>query len=461
MKSPTRRRVAALAAAVLGVGAVTSLATLPAQAQELAKYPIVDGSITWGVKESFRNYVVGPIAGGAIAVEDGAVRNDDGTFTFAPVTGVSDMPNQATETTSGGGVHFTGHHGDLDLLIENIETVSDTVSYTGAIYADVTSGGEVFEDVHFADFEVGSWTWVDGFTTLTDAPVTLTADGAEAFAGFYNAGDALDPITIAVKTDLTDPIEDPTSDDPSSDDPSSDDPSSEDPSGGPATVYEVTGGDADWGVKESYRDYVVGPIADGEITVIDPATLNADETFHFPNASGAFTAETCALDAAFEGGVNFYGHEGEMDLDVADLSVKSADGALALYSGATHIADVDVAELAISDGQISVAGAGATVAADGVDFFGGFYTEGTALDAVSFTVELADAPDTTCEPTGNPGGGGDGGGETTTGVSGASSPKLPTTGSPLTFVLAAAAALLVAGVGVMVLTRRRALANGD
>ncbi|SDD07062.1 HtaA domain-containing protein [Glycomyces harbinensis] len=455
MKSPTRRRLAALAAVALGAGAVTGLAALPAQAQDATEYPIVDGSIDWGVKESFRSYVTGPIAGGAIAVEDGAVQNTDGTFTFGGVTGVNDLPGQEIDAQSTGGVHFTGHHGQLDMLIENVRTVTDTISYTGALYADVTSSGVFFDDVHFGDIDAsGSWTWIDGYTTLTDAPVTLTADGAEAFAGFYEAGQALDPVTVAVEID-TDPGEEP-----SSEDPSSDDPGGEDPSGTPATVYEVTGGDADWGVKESYRDYVVGPIADGEITVVDPATLNSDETFHFPNASGAFTAETCALDASFEGGVNFFGHGGEMDLDVADLSVKSADGALALYSGETRIADVDVAELAISGGQISVAGAGAAVAADGVDFFGGFYTEGTALDPVSFTVELADAPDTACEPTGNPGGGGNGGGDNTADTSGAGSPKLPVTGSPLTYVLAAAAALLVAGVAVMVLARRRALANG-
>ncbi|MEU6250679.1 HtaA domain-containing protein [Glycomyces sp. NPDC047010] len=454
MRAPTRKRVAAFAALALGAGAVVGLAAVPAQAQEPAKYPIVDGSVVWGVKESFRNYVTGPIAGGAIEAVDGASVNDDGTFTFKPVTGVSDLPNQTTETTAPGGVRFTGHHGELDLLIENVETVSDTESYTGAIYADVTSGDDVFEDVHFADFTVGSWTWVNGFSTLTDAPVVLTADGAEAFAGFYKAGDALDPITIAVKTDMTDPIEEPTEEEPSSEDPTSEAPSSEEPGG---TVYDVTGGDADWGVKESFRSYVTGPIANGEITVAEPATENADGTYHFPEAAGTFTAETCHLDASFAGGVNFYGHEGELDLDLADLSVKSVDGGLAVFSGATQIADVVVGELAIAGGAVTVDGAAATVAAGGVDFFGGFYTEGTALDPVSFTVQIADAPDTTCEPTGTPGGGGTGGEDTGTDSAGAGSPKLPVTGSPLVLFVAAAGALLAGGVAVMVLARRRAL----
>ncbi|GAA2310517.1 HtaA domain-containing protein [Glycomyces scopariae] len=445
MRAPVRKRLAVLSAVALGAGTVLGLAALPAQAQEPAVYPIVDGSVTWGVKETFRNYVTGPIAGGAIEVVDGAAQNGDGTFTFAPVTGTLDQTTQTTATESGGGVRFTGHHGALDLLIENVATVSDTVGYTGAIYADVTSNGEVFEDVHFADFEVGQWTWVDGFTTLTDAPVTLTADGAEAFAGFYQAGAALDPITIVYEADLTE--------EPSEEESSSEAPTTEEPGG---EVYDVTGGDADWGVKESFRDYVTGPIANGAITVQEPAAENEDGTYRFPDASGTFAAETCSLDAAFAGGVNFYGHEGELDLDLTDVSVKSTDGGLAVFSGDTRIADVAVDELAIEDGVVAVSGAAAVVAADGVDWFGGFYPAGSELDALSFSVALDGAPDTTCEPTGNPGGGG-GGEETTTGASGAGSPKLPVTGSPLTLFIAAAGALLAGGAAVMVLARRRAL----
>ncbi|MCD0442943.1 HtaA domain-containing protein [Glycomyces sp. A-F 0318] len=462
MKSPTRRRLAALAAVALGAGAVTGLAALPAQAQESTQYPIVDGSITWGVKESFRNYITGPIAGGEITLGGGAVEDGDGAYVFGGAAGVTDLGAQTYAAATTGSVHFYGHHGQLDLLLENLEFTADHATFSGEIIADVTSLGTLTEDVVVAEFDYSGvpspWTNTDGFARLDDVPATLTAAGAEAFAGFYQAGSALDPVSIAIKTDMGSPGgEAPSTEEPSSEDPSSEEPGGEDPSGEPATVYEVTGGGADWGVKESYRDYVTGPIAHGEITVIEPASPNGDGTFHFPDASGGFTAETCALDASFAGGVNFYGHDGQMDLDVADLSVESADGALALYAGGTHIADVAVAELAVSGGEINVDGAAATVAAGGADFFAGFYPEGTALDPVSFTVELADAPDTVCEPTGNPGGGGgDGGDETSANASGAGSPKLPVTGSPLTLVVAAAV-LLAGGAGAMVLARRRAV----
>ncbi|MFG3342249.1 HtaA domain-containing protein [Glycomyces sp. NPDC048151] len=462
MKSPTRKRLAAAAALALGAGAAVSLTSLPAQAQEVAAYPIVDGSITWGVKESFRSYVTGSFSQGTISVLDGAQQNDDGTFEFGSATGVNDLPNQALDAAAEGGVNFAVPIHGIDITLENLYVEMDLAGYTGTLFADVAYGTTEADDVPIVDIDAGGqWTHVSGFMTLTDAPTALTAEAVPIFQN-YAAGAAMDPITIAVKTDMANPIDDEPTDDPTSDTPSSeapsDDPSSEDPAGD-ATVYAVTGGAADWGVKESYRQYVVGPIANGEITLTDPATENGDGTYRFPEATGTFTAETCAVDAAFAGGVNFYGHEGEMDLDIAGLSVKSTDGALALYSGGTLIANVAVAELAVEDGAITVDGAPATVSADGVDFFGGFYEEGEALDPVSFDLELADAPDTTCEPTGN-GNGGNGNGSgssTSTRADGAGTPKLPKTGSPLTFVLAAAAALLAGGIAVTVVARRRAL----
>ncbi|THV26555.1 HtaA domain-containing protein [Glycomyces paridis] len=460
MKSPTRKRIAGLAALVVGAGAAVAFAAAPAAAQTATKYEIVDGSVTWGVKASFRNYITGPIAHGEITVSDGAAQNGDGTFTFGGAEGVTDLGAQTYTAATEGGVHFYGHDGALDLLLENIEFTADHGSYSGEIIADVTSLGEPSQDVVIAEFDYSGvaspWTNTDGFARLDDVPTTLTEAGAEAFAGFYSAGTALDPVSIAIKTDMNAPIDPPTTEEPTDTEEPTE--TTEEPTGEPATVYEVTGGAADWGVKQSFRDYVTGPIAHGEITVLDPAADNGDGTYRFPDASGAFTAETCALDASFEGGVNFYGHDGELDLDLVDLRVASVDGGLALYSGEALIANVAVERLAVADGAIGVDAAPATVAAAGVDFFGGFYPEGTDLDAVSFTVELADAPDTTCEPTGNPGGGTGGDDDpTATDVAGAGTPKLPVTGSPLMIVLVAAAVLLAGGAGAMILARRRAV----
>ncbi|WP_030156455.1 HtaA domain-containing protein [Glycomyces sp. NRRL B-16210] len=460
MKSSTRKRLAGLAALAVGAGVAVGLAASPAHAQETGQHDIVDGSLSWGIKQSFRNYIVSPIAHGSITLGGGATQNGDGSFTFGGAEGAADLDAGTYAAETDGSVYFYGHDGELDLLFENFAFTADDASQTGTIYVDVTTSGVLAEGVEFAtfDYSASPWQVSGGVAQLDGAPAVLTEDGATAFAGFYSAGTELDPVSIVAGLEEV-PVDPPTTDTPTDDD-TTDEPTTDEPTGTPATVYDVTGGEADWGVKESFRNYITGPIAHGEITLLAPATENADGTYRFPNASGAFTAETCALDASFEGGVNFYGHDGELDLDLADLSVKSVDGGLAVYSGADLIANVSVDELAVTGGAITVDGAPATVAAAGVDFFGGFYPEGSDLDAVSFTVELAGAPDTTCEPTGNPGGNPGGNADNPTKPAGAGSPKLPTTGSPLTIVLAAAAALLIAGVAVMVLTRRRALQAG-
>ena len=47
--------------------------------------------VDWGIKQSFRNYIKGPIAHGAYTASDGATENADGTFRFAFVSGTYDV----------------------------------------------------------------------------------------------------------------------------------------------------------------------------------------------------------------------------------------------------------------------------------------------------------------------------------------------------------------------------------
>ncbi|NED89104.1 Htaa domain protein, partial [Streptomyces sp. SID11233] len=43
----------------------------------------------------------------------------------------------------------------------------------------------------------------DGLVRLTEAPARLTAEGAEVFGGVYQAGTAMDPVSLAVALDDT------------------------------------------------------------------------------------------------------------------------------------------------------------------------------------------------------------------------------------------------------------------
>ena len=77
---------------------------------------------------------------------------------------------------------------------------------------------------------------------------------------------------------------------------------------------EATDGVLDWGIKESFRQYVEGPIADGEITMTPPATRNDDGTFRFPDGTGDIDPEAGTATVDLAGGVYFEGHSGTLQL---------------------------------------------------------------------------------------------------------------------------------------------------
>ena len=53
-----------------------------------------------------------------------------------------------------------------------------------------------------------------------------------------------------------------------------------------AEAVPITGGALTWGVKASFRNYVQGPIALGNIQTHDGASKNPDGTFNFPFTAG-------------------------------------------------------------------------------------------------------------------------------------------------------------------------------
>ncbi|NEE40945.1 hypothetical protein G3M53_88155, partial [Streptomyces sp. SID7982] len=80
------RRPITLAAAVATaavLGATFALPALAADNSEAAppaaapKLELVDGTLDWGIKEKFRDYLVGPIAQGKITLADGAKQAAD------------------------------------------------------------------------------------------------------------------------------------------------------------------------------------------------------------------------------------------------------------------------------------------------------------------------------------------------------------------------------------------------
>lgn len=160
------------------------------------------GALDWGVKASFRAYVEGPIANGSIEVADPASRNADGTVRFGAGDGSGD--ETALQAGFGGTVTFAGHEGALRLEISDPRVDIDGAA--GTLIADVRSksleSGELeeYDDVALADLDLSAAPVqvADGVATATAVPATLTEAGAPAFAGFYEAGEALDPVTFSV-----------------------------------------------------------------------------------------------------------------------------------------------------------------------------------------------------------------------------------------------------------------------
>ncbi|RKS90130.1 Htaa protein [Microbacterium sp. AG790] len=100
----------------------------------------------------------------------------------------------------GGAASFTGHGGLLDLTISN-PVIQVTGARTATLSAYVQSqayGGSPSVDgrVVLANLTLPAATTRGGAIVWTDAAATLTAAGAEAFGGFYSAGESLDPVSF-------------------------------------------------------------------------------------------------------------------------------------------------------------------------------------------------------------------------------------------------------------------------
>jgi len=177
--------------------------SLAVAAPSTVRRSIASGTVSWGVKESFRSYVTGPIAHGEITVT-GATTGDDGVLLWPVTGGTYDPVTRTTTATLGGTVRFTGHDGVLDLSIENPRLT--LTGGTGVLTADVRSKDEStgkvvsYPGVAVADVDASSAVTVGGSAVVVaNAPAVLATAGAPAFGGFYEAGTALDAVSARLE----------------------------------------------------------------------------------------------------------------------------------------------------------------------------------------------------------------------------------------------------------------------
>ncbi|ROP74901.1 HtaA domain-containing protein [Curtobacterium sp. PhB115] len=224
MHTQTRpaRRLRALSATVTAIIGLTAAVagTVPtaAAAASAPSTSVTGGTLDWGFKQSFRNYV--PAAGQSVS--GGASKNADGTFRFTASGGSYDPGTRKLTVTGSGAAVFDyrAHTFVISLSDPAIELTPTTGTLTAGVdvrLVDPTTGATKSDPgtkrIAFATIDVtkGTRSVTDGRYSWTGLPTTITAAGAAAFAAditgggnpsqFYAAGTALDPLSVAVTGD--------------------------------------------------------------------------------------------------------------------------------------------------------------------------------------------------------------------------------------------------------------------
>ncbi|NUV75680.1 HtaA domain-containing protein [Streptomyces fungicidicus] len=374
-------------------------ALLPATTAHAADRTVQGGRLDWGVKSSFQSYVTGPIAQGSYTLQGGAATVGASQFRFHSATGSYDPDTGAFSAGFSGGVRFLGHakNGGHELDLTIARPTVRISGGSGTLYADMTSKakgtGQVTTSaqVPLATLNVSGIEMRGGGGPigLSNLPATLTSQGARAFAGYYTAGTALDPVSLSV--DLlaaAQPSKSPEGEEKKDDGGKEKDEKEE-------KAARIEDAALDWGVRRTFREYVTGSIAQGEWKPADGAE-DGGALFRFISGAGTFDEKDQRLDASFDGSVRFTGEHG-LDLRLSKVTVAVEDGKGTLRADVRDADEVTkdvplvtfaVKELRAEDGLITLTEVPAKLTAKGADAFGSLYKKGTAMDPVSLAVAL-------------------------------------------------------------------------
>ncbi len=180
------------AAAATRTATPTPTPTKSTAKKETSSGAIEDGAVDWGVRRTFREYVTGDVAKGRWTLSAGA---EDGGALFRFPSGEGTYKNGQLTASFKGAVRFTGAEG-LDLRLSGVRaTVEDG---KGTLYADVAGADFTGKKVPLVTFTARNLKAVKGLAKVIEAPAKLTAQGARTFGGMYQAGTAMDPVSLAV-----------------------------------------------------------------------------------------------------------------------------------------------------------------------------------------------------------------------------------------------------------------------
>ncbi|MGV3246590.1 HtaA domain-containing protein [Rothia sp. 11254D007CT] len=389
-----RRSCALLATAALTLSGMTLATASVADAADATSSTVAAASathvasnaqLTWSLKDSFIRYVTGAFAGGSVEVTGGPSFNGS-TFSWQGAKGEFTGANGTISYP--GTIHFTAHKGELDITYANLKLVVN--GNQGTLVADVKSKGYNGSPdvdatgVRFATVDLSGVTFSNGTVSATDTPVTLTADGAAAFAGFYKAGEALSPLTFSA--DITEkPAEAPA------------------PTPTPEpTADDVTNaaGTVTWGIKDSFLNYL---IAQNAVTPGEHTSLEGNN-FVFAGATAQKTETGYSI--TVPGSFSLLAHGGVLNINLHSFRVVT-DGANGyIYATGTSantgeitdqpIASFDASALTTdAEGNLLLSGVTTYATGHAATIFGSRYAEGLEFDPLYLRVAapvVEDAP---------------------------------------------------------------------
>ena len=492
--------------------------TEPKREEKVTGNVVESGTLSWDIRESFLKYLTS-FAHGSVNVE-GMEKTPAGGFKYTQASGVYNPETKTGQINFAGTAEFTGHNGQLKSTIKNMRLV--VVNGKGTLVADVDAltrdGKSVSKTgLAIAEVDLSGASVKDGVFSAQNAAVALTDEGSTVlFAGQYRGADnAMAPLSFSVKLSeqtAENTVEVPRiSENKSSEGGASDNKGSENGSlnsgnsgangsgsggsagtsgsvsnGGSSSSGSVSNNPAQpvcvpvtrtrevqeqgasdgtiksanlgWGVRDSFRNYVRGGIANGSWEL--NGTSYSSDAFNWSNGTGTFKNGKGSI--SFSGSVRFTGHHGILDTTIANprLEINGNSGTLyatmtsndpsgkATNYGEVALLKVDLSGLQSSADAVSVNGAATTLTAEGAKAFAGFYDAGKDMAPLSFSAAINGATTTTKTVT-----------ETVYEGEGCD----PVTGKPLASTgasgvegtLVAGFIAVAAGAGTVVYTRRR------
>lgn len=441
--------------------------TEPKREEKVTGNVVESGTLSWDIRESFLKYLTS-FAHGSVNV-DGLEKTAAGGLKYTQASGVYNPETKTGQINFAGTAEFTGHNGQLKSTIKNMRLVVVNGKGTLVADVDaLTRDGKSISKtgLAIAEVDLSGASVKDGVFSAQNAAVALTNEGSEVlFAGQYRGSDnAMAPLSFSVKlseqtaentVEVPRVSENKSSESSSSENKGSENGSSENGSsnsgsngsgsnGSAGTSGSVSNGGSSsngsvsnnpaqpvcvpvtrtrevqeqgasdgtiksanlgWGVRDSFRNYVRGGIANGSWEL--NGTSYSSDAFNWSNGTGTFKGGKGSI--SFSGSVRFTGHHGILDTTIANprLEINGNTGTLyatmnsndssgkATNYGEVALLKVDLSGLQSSADAVSVNGAATTLTAEGAKAFAGFYEAGKDMAPLSFSAAINGAKTTT------------------------------------------------------------------